>query len=328
MFQQGLWKQFAAGLVVAVTALGGGCGQQGPYPNRAITLICPWAVGGGTDRVSRFWADALQQELGQPVTVVNRTGGSGAVGHSAGAHARPDGYTLTTITFELCTMHRMGIPAAPTFDDYRCLLQINADPAALIVRDDAPWKTLDEFLAAVRDGPTKLKMSGTATGGAWDLARAGLLQAADLPTDSVIWVPTEGAAPSLHELLGGHIDVVCCSIPEAAQNLEGDALRALAVMSDERLEEFPDVPTAREAGVDWVAVGWRGLAVPKETPEEIAALLEKTCRSIAESDEYRNFMRKQRFGVKIRTSDDFTAFLREQDAQWQSVVQSAGYARE
>jgi len=322
------WMLITLGLLILAAVANSGCGKAGPYPNRAITLICPWAVGGGTDRVSRFWAEALQTELGTPVTVVNRTGGSGAVGHAAGVMARPDGYTLTTITFELCTMHRMGIPAAPTFDDYACLLQINADPAAIIVRNDAPWRTLDEFLTAIRNAPSKLKMSGTATGGAWDLARAGLLQAADIPTDAVIWVPTEGAAPSLHELLGGHIDAVCCSIPEAAQNLEGDTLRALVVMSDERLEEFPDVPTAIESGVDWTAVGWRGLALPKETPAEIVQLLEEKCQAIAHSDGYREFMRKQRFGLKIRNSAEFTEFLRTQDAQWNSVVEAAGYARD
>ncbi len=305
---------------------GTGCGRAAAYPNRSITLICPWAVGGGTDRVSRFWADALQKELGKPVTVVNRTGGGGAIGHSAGANARPDGYTLTTITFELCTMHRMDISPL-TFNDYACLLQINADPAAIIVRNDAPWKTMDEFLDAIRADPGKLKMSGTALGGAWDLARAGLLQAADIPSKSVIWVPTDGAAPSLHELLGGHIDAVCCSIPEAAQNLEGQTLRALVVMSEERLADFPDVPTAIESGVDWVAVGWRGLALPKATPPEIVALLEEKCLSIANSAAYREFMQKQRFGIKIRSSTEFTEFLRTQDEQWRSVVEAAGYAR-
>ncbi|MDP6554122.1 MAG: tripartite tricarboxylate transporter substrate binding protein [Pirellulaceae bacterium] len=306
---------------------GTGCGQPAAYPNRSITLICPWAVGGGTDRVSRFWADALQKELGKPVTVVNRTGGSGAVGHSAGANARPDGYTLTTITFELCTMHRMGISPL-TFDDYACLLQINADPAAIIVRNDAPWKTMSEFLEAIRADPGKLKMSGTAIGGAWDLARAGLMQAAHIPSESVIWVPTEGAAPSLHELLGGHIDAVCCSIPEAAQNLEGQTLRALVVMSEERLASFPDVPTAKESGVDWIAVGWRGLALPKATPPEIVQLLEEKCLTIANSEAYREFMQKQRFGVEIRSSNEFTDFLQAQDEQWHSVVEAAGYARQ
>jgi tripartite-type tricarboxylate transporter receptor subunit TctC len=316
----------ASCLLALCFVTGTGCGQQGAYPNRSITLICPWAVGGGTDQVSRFWADALRKELGKPVTVVNRTGGGGAVGHSAGANARPDGYTLTTITFELCTMHRMNISTL-TFDDYTLLLQMNADPAAIIVRNDAPWQTLNEFLDAIRANPGKLKMSGTATAGAWDLARAGLLQTADIPSNSVIWVPEKGAAPSLTALLGGHIDAVCCSIPEAAPMLEGHTLRALVVMSEERLADFPDLPTARESGVDWIAVGWRGLAVPKETPPEIVQLLEEKCQRIANSAAYREFMQKLYYGVKIRNSKEFKEFLQTQDEQWRSVGEAAGYVQ-
>ena len=302
-------------------------GDSPPYPRRTVTIICPWAAGGGTDYVSRFWADALQKELGKPCVVVNRTGGSGGVGHTAGAIARPDGHTLTTITFELSTMHRMGI-CDLTFRDYECLLQMNADPAAIIVREDAPWQSLQEFLNAVREKPKTLKMSGTATGGAWDLSRAGLLQAADVPIDSVIWVPTEGAAPSLAELLGGHLDAVCCSVPEAASQLEGQQLRALVVMADERLAAFPDVPTAKESGVDWVAVGWRGLALPKGTPAEIVSLLEEKCLAIAKSDEFATAMKKRGFGVEVRGPEEFTTFLAAQDEQWKAVVEAAGYTEQ
>src|SRR5690606_31404517 len=150
------------------------------YPNKPVTIICPWSAGGGTDRLARFWADALQRELGSPFIVANKTGGAGAVGHRNGAEARPDGYTLTMITFELSTMHHMGI-AEVTHEDFACLLQVNADPAAIVVRRDAPWKTLREFLDAVKERPGELKMSGTARGGAWDLARAGLLIADQQP---------------------------------------------------------------------------------------------------------------------------------------------------
>ena len=300
------------------------------FPSRTVTIVCPWAAGGGTDRVSRFWAEALQKKFeGNPFVVVNRTGGGGAVGHSAGALAKPDGYTMTTITFELSTMHSMGISEL-TFKDYACLIQMNADPAAIIVQNDAPWKSLQEFLADVKakaGTKEKLKMSGTATGGAWDLARAGMLQAASLAVDSVIWVPTEGSAPSLQELLGGHIDAVCCSVPEAAQNLEGGTLRALSVMADERLPKYSDIPTAKEEGVDWVAVGWRGLALPKDTPEEIVKRLEATCLEIAQSEEHDEFMKQQGFGVMIRNSEDFKTFLADQDSQWKVIVEATGYAR-
>jgi len=298
-----------------------------PYPHRTLPIICPWAAGGGTDYVSRYWANALQKELGKPCVVANRTGGSGGVGHTAGAKARPDGHTIATITFELSTMHRMGI-CDLTYRDYECLLQMNADPAAVIVRDDAPWQNLQEFLDAIRQQPKTVKMSGTATGGAWDLARAGLLQAAELQIDSVIWVPTEGAAPSLAELLGGHLDAVCCSVPEASSQLEGKQLRALVVMSDQRLLEFPDVPTARESGVDWVAVGWRGLALPKGTPSEIVTLLREKCLTIANSEDFKAAMKKRGFGVKVRGPEAFTQFLASQDEQWKSVVEAAGYAKQ
>lgn len=296
------------------------------YPQKTITIICPWAAGGGTDRVARFWADALQAEFGKPCVVVNRTGGAGAVGHTAGATARPDGHTLTIITFELSTMHRMGI-CDLTYEDYECVLQVNADPAAILVRQDAPWTTLQELLDDAKANPHKIKMSGTAAGGAWDLARAGMLNAAGVPIESVVWVPTQGAAPSLVELLGGHIDAVCCSVPEAASQIDAGQLRVLAVMSDEALADRSDLPTVQSAGIDWSAVGWRGLALPKGTPPEIVDVIYEKCRKIAESDDYREFMRKNGFAVAIRGKEEFTDFLAEQDAQWKTVIEAAGYAK-
>ena len=275
------------------------------YPHKTVTIICPWSAGGGTDRVSRFWADALQAEFDQPFVVVNRTGGAGAVGHFSGAHAAPDGHTISMITFELSTMHRMRISTL-TFEDYECLMQVNADAAALVVAADAPWQSLGEWVEEVRTRPGELRMSGTATGGAWDLARAGLLRAADLDVGSVVWVPHPGAAPSLMELMGGHLDAVCCSVPEVAPQWEAGQVRILAVFAEERLPEYPTIPTAREQGVDWVAVGWRGLALPKGTPQPIVDALVERCQRIAESDDFTSFMRKNGFGVKIRFTDAFS----------------------
>lgn len=296
------------------------------YPQKTVTIICPWSPGGGTDAVSRFWAAALEESLGKPFVVVNRTGGAGAVGHFAGAHAKPDGHTIAMITFELSTMHRMQISRL-TYRDYECLLQMNADPAAIVVPADSPWQDLTQFLDAVRTRPGEIKMSGTATGGAWDLARAGLLQAAKIPIPSCIWVPHPGAAPSLAELRGGHLDAICCSVPEVAAQLKNGEVRVLAVMAEQRIAGFPELPTAREQGVDWVAVGWRGLALPKGTPPEIVELLKEECLKIAASDEFRSFMEKYGFGVRIRATDEFTAFLKGQDQQWKSVVEAAGYDR-
>lgn len=296
------------------------------YPSRSVTLICPWAAGGGTDRISRFVADQLQRRLGKPVVVVNRTGGSGAAGHLAGASAAPDGYTLTMATFELSTMHWMGISEL-TYTNFTPLLQLNGDAAALIVKADAPWKDTKAFVAAIRTQPGKLKMSGTSTGGAWDLARAGFLMAAELPVDSVIWVPTQGSAPSLVELLGGHIDVVCCSVPEAASQIEAGQLRVLGVMAAERLAEFPDLPTVKEAGIDWEAVGWRGVVMPPGADPALVELLQGHLRAITEGPEFKDFMAKNGFAMATRGPIDFGAFLARQDEQWRKVIEAAGYAR-
>jgi tripartite-type tricarboxylate transporter receptor subunit TctC len=324
------WQRLRVACVAALLAgwPGAGCRKSDSsaaiYPTRAIDLIVPWAAGGGTDRLARFAAEDLQRRLGQPVIVINRTGGSGAVGHSAGAHAAPDGYTLTMGTFELSTMRSMGISKL-TWQNFTPVAQFNGDAAAILVRADAPWKTLGDLLDAIRRAPGRIKMSGTATGGAWDLARAGLLLAADIPVTNTIWAPTQGSAPALVELLGGHVDVVCCSMPEAAAQLEGRQVRPLAVLAPERLAEFPDYPTAREQGVAYDAVGWRGILLPKNAPPEITRRLSDTLADITASEDFRQFMKKNGFTIKVRKSAEFAVYLDAQESAWRDVITSAGY---
>jgi tripartite-type tricarboxylate transporter receptor subunit TctC len=302
------------------------CTQHGEqkYPNRLIELIVPWAAGGGSDRVARFIADELQRRLGQPVVVVNRTGGSGAVGHSAGALAPPDGYTLTLATFELSTMQSMGISKL-TWRDFTPVAQVNADAAAIFVRNDAPWKTLPELLDHIRKNPRKLKMSGTATGGAWDLARSGLLLAAGIPPSDVIWSPTQGAAPALVELLGNHVDIVCCSAAEAASQIESKQIRALAVLGPKRLAEFPAFPTAHEQTINYEAVGWRGIMLPKNTPPAVTERLATALEEICASDAFRKFMQKNGFAIEVRGPAEFAKFLEGEENKWGAVIKSAGY---
>jgi tripartite-type tricarboxylate transporter receptor subunit TctC len=317
-----------------IAGLLSGCGPQSgqhsvdssaDYPTKTITIICPWNAGGGTDRVSRFLADALKTSLDVPCVVQNKTGGSGAVGHSFGANAKPDGYTITMGTFELSTMHWMGISDL-TYERYIPLMQVNADAAALIVHKDAPWNSLQEFLDHVKANPGKVQMSGTATGGAWDLARAGFQIAAGLPVDSILWIPTQGSAPSLVELMGGHIDAVCCSVPEAAAQIEAGELRVLSVMSGERLADYPDYPTCKEAGIDWEMVGWRGLMLPLETPESVVIKLTEAFSEITHSEAYQSFMKKNGFGIELKQGNAFKEFLRSEDAKWEKVIDATGYA--
>jgi hypothetical protein len=152
--------------------------------------------------------------------------------------------------------------------------------------------------------------------------------AAGLPVDSIVWVPSKGAAPAIVELLGGHVDAVCCSVPEALSQIESGELRALAVMSPQRLPEFPNIPTCKELGVQWEAVGWRGLALPKDTPTNVVATLVKACVEITQSDPFKTFMKKNGFAPQVRGPAEFGAFLAEQDEQWHKVILGANIGAE
>ena len=314
-------------LVACQPASGPSTGTAADFLSKSGSIICPWAPGGGTDRMARFMADQLQKELGKPFVVVNQTGGSGAVGHSAGALAKPDGHTLTMATFELSTMHWMGISDL-TWKDYAPVAELNADAAAIMVRSDSPWNSLKDLIGYIEANPGKLTMSGTATGGAWDLARAGFQLEAGIPVDAVRWIPSKGSAPSIVELLGGHIDAVCCSIPEAISQIEAGQLRALVVMSPEKLSGHPDLPTAIDEGVDWSAVGWRGIVAPKGTPPDIVKKISDVCSQIVASAEFEEFMRKNGFATEWKSNEAFAVFLEEQDAQWKDVIEATGYARQ
>lgn len=297
------------------------------YPHKTVTVVCPWSAGGGTDRCSRFWAEQLQSRFENPFVVMNRTGGGGAIGHSAVSRAKPDGYTMGMITVELSMMKQMGISEL-TYRDYHCLLQINADSAAVVVRKESSYESITDLLEAIKTADNKLKMSGTASGGIWDLARIGMLDAARIDKDAVTWVPSKGSAPALVQLMGEHIDAVVVSVPEAMPQIEAGELKLLAVMDEQRHPDFPEIPTLKESGIDWSAVGWRGLAIPKDVPAPIVEKLTQACEEIAASDAFKEFMNDNGFGIVVRGPEEFTAFLEEQEALWTPVIELAGYQQQ
>ena len=304
-----------------------GCRQQQAYPNRPILLICPWAQGGGTDRVSRTVAAHLETELGVPVNVINATGGKGVTGHNRGLTARPDGYTIAMTTLELNMMHWAGLTDL-TIADCIPLMSLNEDYAALLVRADAPWQTLREMEAAVRQSPGQLKASGTTTGGAWHLALAGWLIEAGLPADAVVWISSTGSAPSLQELISGGLDMVCCSLPEANSLLEAGEVRAIGVMAPQRVNGYEDVPTFTEQGTVWSLGGWRALAIPLDTPPAVKAKLVSAIERMVTGQtkvgdtSFPQFMQQSGFDHSYRAGDELQAFLTESDQKFGKLLNS------
>ena len=172
--------------------------------------------------------------MGQPFNVVNRTGGSGVVGHSAIATAAPDGYNIGMLTVEIAMMHHQGLTEL-TPSSYTPLGLMNEDPPGVQVSTSGPYKDIKALAEAIKAAPAgKLKASGTGQGGIWHLALVGWLTAMGLKPDHVAWVPSNGAAPAMQDLAAGGLDLVTCSVPEARAIIEAGKARSLAVMAAER----------------------------------------------------------------------------------------------
>jgi tripartite-type tricarboxylate transporter receptor subunit TctC len=311
-------------VVVTFAICGLGCRDESVYPNRPITLVCPWSAGGGTDLVSREIAGLLEDELKIPVNVINATGGSGVTGHTRGALAKPDGYTLAMITVELNMLHWRGLTNI-SYHDFDPLMLINRDASALFVRTDSPWQSLADLERDIRERPRQLKASGTAQGGMWHIAVATWLEFIGLAPNDVIWVANNGAGPSLQELLAGGVDFICCSLPEADTLRKAGRIRSLGVMSAERVPMFDDVPTFREQGVDWSIGGWRGLALPNGVPAERKEILLAALNRVVARDDYQEFMRTRGFDTRSDGPDKFVAALERHDREFGDILTSDAF---
>jgi tripartite-type tricarboxylate transporter receptor subunit TctC len=263
----------------------------------------------------------LEQELGVPVNVVNATGGAGVTGHTRGALARPDGYTITMVTVEINMLHWRGLTNI-SYGDFEPVGMLNRDATAVFVGQDAPWSNLGELEQHIRDNPGKVKASGTAQGGSWHLGFAGWLDHEGIDPGSAIWISINGSAPSLQELIAGGVDVACCSLPEAQALLDAGRIRCLGVMADERVAQYPDVPTFKEQGVDWTFTAWRGICLPKGCPAEIRDRLTAALENVARSEDFHNFMGNAGFDVTWQPPDEFAATMASVDRQLGKLLTS------
>lgn len=324
-------KLIVTGLVTLVTILAISFVTEqkveAAFPSKPITIICPWSAGGGTDRTARFIADQLSAELGQPVKVSNQTGGAGAVGHNAAATAKADGYTIGNLTFEVNTLKYLGYSQI-TPADFKPILQFNQDAAAVTVSADSPYKNTKELLDAIKSEPAgTFVFSGSGIGTVWDLSRIGMLNDYGIAPTQVKYVPSKGAAPAITELLGKHVDVITCSYPEVAPQVEAGKLKTLAVMADERNPQFDNIPTLKEQGVDFSYGTWRGFAVPKDTPDDVVEVLQKAMKKVVESDEFVKFMNDAGFGIKVRVGDEFADFMKVQFDGLADIFKLSGYGK-
>ncbi|MET3600818.1 tripartite tricarboxylate transporter substrate binding protein [Martelella mangrovi] len=297
--------------------------QAADYPRKQIELIVPYSAGGGTDLVARAFADAANKNLPKAIGVVNRTGGGGAVGLTAIAKARPNGYTVGMGTAEITMLPHMGL-ASFTADEFTAVAQLNADPSAITVSADAPWQTLDEFIAYAKENPGKVRIGNSGTGAIWHLAAEALAKKTEVSFNNV---PFEGANPAVTALLGGHIEAVSVSPAEVSSFVQAGQLRMLGVMADERVKAFPDVPTLKEEGIDLSIGTWRGIVLPNDVPEDIQQALQAATKQAADDPAFQDQLQKMNLNFAYLDAADFQAKIEHDNAFFGELMSELGMAK-
>ena len=284
--------------MVAINLFANGTGETTTttpdFKTMNVQCIVPYSAGGGTDQVMRGLADAAASEF-KNLSVINVTGAGGATGMLQGANSKNDGSTITMTTVELITLEAMGNNAGLTYTMFKPIMLINTACSAITVKADDPrFNTFEDFIKYAQQNEVLVGNSGI--GAIWHLAAAGLAKETGSKFKHVGY---DGAAPAITDLLGGHIDATSVSYAEVSAFVESGDLKVLAVLSDNRLEAIPDVPTAKECGYDVVLGTWRGISVPASTPDAVVDELYRIFSTAAESEQFKTFMKNTNNVIEI-----------------------------
>ena len=326
-------------MVLALTACGGGNSGGGStggnsgggstggaaYPTKGISVICPWAAGGGTDACLRALCDAMSKNLGQTLTVDNRTGGGGIIGHQAIADADPDGYTIGMITFEIATYKPLG-SSELTWQDYDLLCRVNTDAATVTVNSE--WAAansitdLKSYVDYCKAHPGEVQMGGSSNASVWHIAGGYLMNETGIQIQMITY--EEGAATAVQNAASGFIQGVTVSLAEARSFIESGHLICLGVMDAERNAAFPDIPTCKEQGYDVSYFTQRGMGVPKGLPADVLQVLRDSCAKAVEDPDFITFMENNGQAISYLNAEDYAAFLEQSAGDVAAAMQVLG----
>ncbi len=268
-------------LAAALLTAGAALAQPG-WPDKPITMIVPFPPGGVADTVARPVAEALSKELKQTVIVENRVGAGGALGMGVAARAPADGYTvlmtLSSISILPEADHILGRKPAYTLNQFKPIARFTADPTVLVVRADAPWKTLAEFIADAKKKPATYNYGSSGNYGTMHVPMEMLKASAGF---RMTHIPYTGAGPAVLALLGGQVDAVAAGPSAVAQQIKGGKLRALAHWGDKPLASLPEVPSLTQLGHATRFAQWSALFVPAGTPDDIVSKLRAAAKKVA-----------------------------------------------
>ena len=308
----------AASLILPRTAM-----AQDKYPSKLITWICPYAAGGNADTRSRQVAKVMQSVLGQTVIVDNKAGGGGNIGTDFIAKAKPDGYTIGMGNFApLAVNHALFKKLAfDPFNDLVPIMLIERGPLILMVKQESPFKTVKDVVAAAKAQPGKLSYASGGIGGSHHLSGSLFEHTAGI---DMIHAPYKSGSAGAQDLMGGQVDMMFEQMYAAMPSIKGGRLRALAITSKTRSALLPDLPTMGEAGFPAVEVlNWQGIIGPKGLPAEIVKTLNAAGNKALQDPDVRAKMLEQGNEIGGGTPEQFAALIKAEAPRWAKVVRDA-----
>ena len=311
--------------VLLIVVAAGPAWAQEPYPTRPISIVVAFPPGGVADNTARPVAAVLERILKQPVTVLNKAGAAGAVGYQATATSKPDGYTLLMALVSVSVLPEVdklfGRPQNYTREQLTGIARINADPSMLVVRADAPWKTLKDLVEDARKRPGEIVFTSSGLYGAAHIPMEMFIKAAGI---KMRHLPTTGGGPMMNAILGGHAQLVMTPVSLAAQHVKAGKLRLLAHSGSTPVAAYPEVPSFKSQGYDVEYTAWAGLVAPKDTPPPVIKILRDATRQAVKEPEVINSHAKLETPIAYMDADEFNAWWARDAAKLAEVVRQIG----
>nr|WP_319473642.1 tripartite tricarboxylate transporter substrate binding protein [uncultured Sphaerochaeta sp.] len=306
---------------ITFSAFAQGGSEQATYPTKPITITIPVSAGGGTDLLVRAMSAPLKDILGETVNVVNKPGAGGAIGFAAGASDKNDGYSVTSMLAELITVTQVA-DVNFSYESFIPVCNVNSEYATLTVRADAPYDTVEEFVAYAKAHPGEVSIGNSGVGGIWHFIAAAT---ADSMGIEVNHVPFEGGGTAVTALAGGHVDAVPVTPQEVDVQVKAGRAKVLAVLAPNRHPSLPNVPTASELGYeDLVFTIFRGFGVPLGTPDAVVKTLSDAFEQALNTPEITKFMEEKHYTKDFKTGADFGAQMAREEAVYAKMATQLG----
>jgi tripartite-type tricarboxylate transporter receptor subunit TctC len=313
----------AAASLLMISAAASQPDAAADYPNRPVKIIVSVPAGGGVDTVTRIFAARLQQRLGQPFVIENRGGGGGNIGAEAVYTADPDGYTL------------LASQPAPITSNVALYKKLNFDPVALapvaimskfpnllLVRQEFPARTVQEFIAYAKANPGKITYASQGPGTSSHLTAELFTK---MTGTKMLHVPYRGTGPALNDIVAGHVDFIFMELASAFKLHEGGKARILATATDKRLDILPNVPTLIEVGLSgFISDTWNAISAPPKTPPAIVAKLNRAMNDVLEEPETKARFRELNLLPGGGSPEDLAKLKRAETERWSKVIREAG----